>query len=134
MLDHLDTDLARMSDLNELIREGRQAFGDDFLEKLNEVGRAARGTPFRQVQQLVVRPSADLGVLAAQVLENLPEAVSRSPLFRLAMRNLTPGRRSPEADLLSYLLFDGEFLDPLAELGFRDARAMEDELVEFFTD
>ncbi|MGH0030477.1 MAG: patatin-like phospholipase family protein [Myxococcota bacterium] len=134
MLDHLDTDLARMSDLNELIREGQQAFGDDFLDKLNEVGRAARGQPFRQVEQLVIRPSADLGMLAGQVLENLPEAVGRSPFFRLAMRNLTPGERSPEADLLSYLLFDGEFLAPLAELGFRDAEAQEEELVRFFSD
>ena len=69
----------------------------------------------------MIRPSADLGIIAGQVLENLPEAMSRSPFFKLAMRNLVPGQRSPEADLLSYLLFDGEFLDPLAELGYRDA-------------
>ena len=73
-------------------------------------------------------------MLAAQVLQELPAASLRSPFFRLAMRNLEPGRRSAEADLLSYLLFDGEFLAPLAELGYRDARAQEEELVRFFTD
>ena len=134
MLDHLDTDLGRMRDLNELIREGREAFGDDFLERLNDVARNDRGQPFRVIDHVVIRPSADLGVLAGQVLENLPGAVSRSPFFKLAMRNLTPGRRSAEADLLSYLLFDGEFLDPLAELGYRDAQAKEEELLAFFTD
>jgi NTE family protein len=134
LLDHLDTDLARARDLNELIREGQRAFGDDFLERLNQTAAQSRGQPFRAIDQLVIRPSADLGMLAAQVLQNLPGAVGRSPLFKLAMRNLTPGRRSAEADLLSYLLFDGEFLDPLAELGYRDARAQEEELLRFFTD
>jgi NTE family protein len=133
MLDHLDTDLARMRDMNELIRDGRRAFGDDFLERLNDEAYERRGQPFREIEQLVIRPSADLGILAGQVLENLPEAVSRSPFFKLAMRNLTPGERSAEADLLSYLLFDGEFLDPLAELGYRDARAQEEELLRFFS-
>jgi NTE family protein len=133
MLDHLDTDLARMGDMNELIREGRQVFGEDFLERLNEGALARRGQPFRQIEQLVIRPSSDLGVIAGQVLQNLPDAVSRSPFFRLAMRNLVPGQRSPEADLLSYLLFDGEFLEPLAELGYRDAQAQEEELLRFFS-
>lgn len=133
MLDHLDTDLARMRDMNELIRDGREVFGADFLDRLNHVAQERRGQPFRQIEQLVIRPSADLGILAGQVLENLPEAMSRSPFFRLAMRNLVPGRGSPEADLLSYLLFDGEFLEPLAELGYRDARAQEEELLHFFS-
>ena len=38
------------------------------------------------------------------------------------------------ADLLSYLLFDGEFLAPLAELGYHDARSHENELAAFFSD
>jgi hypothetical protein len=73
-------------------------------------------------------------MLAAQVLQDLPGAMERSPIFRLAMRNLVPGRHSPEADLMSYLLFDGQFLAPLTELGYRDAMAQEDALVRFFSD
>jgi NTE family protein len=134
LLDHLDTDIARMRDMNEMIEEGRKAFGESFLSQLNESALEQRGQAFRAIEHVVIRPSADLGMLAGQVLGNLPEASLRSPLFRLAMRNLTPGRSSTEADLLSYLLFDGEFLDPLAELGYRDARAREDELAAFFTD
>ena len=82
----------------------------------------------------MIRPSADLGVLAGQLLQDLPGASDRSPFFRLAMRNLVPGERSAEADLLSYLLFDGEFLGPLVDLGLRDARAREEELAAFFSD
>jgi len=68
------------------------------------------------------------------VLQTLPHASLRSPFFRLAMRNLGSGSRTAESDLFSYLLFDGEFLAPLAELGYRDAEAQEEELARFFED
>lgn len=134
MLDHLDTDLARMHVMNEILHQGEEAFGPEFVQRINEVALRDRGQPFRKIEDLVIRPSADLGALAGQILSNLSDAHSRSPLIRLAARNLTEGGRTPESDLLSYLLFDGEFLAPLAELGFRDARAQEEQLVAFFTD
>ncbi len=134
MLDHLDTDLARMHVMNEILSDGEKAFGPDFLEKLNESATRARGQAFRRIHDLVIRPSADLGRLAGEILLNMDKAKERSPIVRFAARNLIDGTRTPESDLLSYLLFDGEFLGPLAELGYRDALAREEELVEFFTD
>jgi NTE family protein len=134
MLDHLDQDLARMHVMNEMIRDGERAFGGDFLRQVNAISERERGQRYRIIDDLVIRPSADLGALAAQVLENLPDAGNRSPLFRLAMRTLVSGRRSADADLFSYLLFDGEFVEPLTELGYRDAKAREEELARFFAD
>ena len=94
-----------------------------------------RGQRFRVIEDLVIRPSADLGALAGDVLQSIPHAGLRSPLFRLAMRGLGGGtNRTAESDLFSYLLFDGDFLAPLAELGYRDAAAQEEELVRFFED
>jgi NTE family protein len=133
MLDHLDTDLARMHVMNEILSDGVSAFGPNFIERINEVAKRERGQGFRTIHDLVIRPSADLGLLAGQTLQNLSEARSRSPLIRLATRNLGSSERTPESDLLSYLLFDGEFLAPLADLGFADARAREEELVAFFS-
>jgi NTE family protein len=134
LLDPLDTDLARMHVMNELIEDGERAFGSEFLEKINTEARRERGQHFRRIRDVVIRPSADLGILAGQILENLEESRGRSPLLRLAARNLGGDGRSPEADLLSYLLFDGEFVAPLAELGYADARAREEELCAFFSD
>jgi NTE family protein len=134
LLDHLDTDLARMHVMNEILSDGVKAYGPDFVERINEVATAERGQRFRRIHDLVIRPSRDLGKLAGEVLESMPSDKTRSPLLRLAMRNLDSGRRSAEADLLSYLLFDGEFLRPLAELGYLDAKAREDELAAFFSD
>jgi NTE family protein len=120
--------------MNEILEDGERAFGPGFVERLNEVSTRERGHGYRGIRDLVVRPSADLGVLAGQILSNLSDARSRSPILRLAARNLTDSERTPESDLLSYLLFDGDFLAPLAELGLADARAMEEELIDFFTD
>jgi NTE family protein len=134
LLDHLDTDLARMRVMNEILDDGEIACGPDFLDRINSVAIEKRGQSFRRIDNLVIRPSKDLGILAGEVLSAMPSDVSRSPLFRLAMRNLERGRRSAEADLLSYLLFDGKFLGPLADLGYADARAREDEFAAFFSD
>jgi NTE family protein len=134
LLDHVDTDLSRMHVMNEILRDGERAFGPQFIERINAVALRERGQQFRCIDDVVIRPSADLGRLAGQILLNISATRSRSPLLRLAARNLAGDRRTPESDLLSYLLFDGEFLAPLAELGFNDARSREDELCRFFTD
>jgi NTE family protein len=134
LLDHLDTDLARMRVMNEILKDGEKAFGAQFIERINSVALRERGQMFRHIDDVVVRPSADLGRLAGQILKNISAARGRSPLIRLAARNLAGSSRTPESDLLSYLLFDGEFLGPLADLGFSDARSREEELCRFFTD
>jgi NTE family protein len=50
------------------------------------------------------------------------------------LRQLAEGEPRSEADLLSYLLFDGEFARRLIELGRADARARHAELCAFFED
>jgi NTE family protein len=134
LLDHLDTDLARMRVMNEILLDGEKAFGPGFTERINAVAERERGQRFRRIDDVVVRPSADLGRLAGQILRNISTTRDRSPLIRLAARNLGGDGPHAESDLLSYLLFDGEFLAPLAELGYSDARSQEEELARFFTD
>jgi NTE family protein len=135
LLDPIDADLARMRLMNEILEDGEKAFGSEFLDRINAVANRGRGNPFKKIEDLVIRPSADLGQLAGQVLENMRQDEMTSPLLRLAARGLAAGPgRTPESDLLSYLLFDGEFLTPLSELGYADARAREEELATFFSD
>jgi hypothetical protein len=50
------------------------------------------------------------------------------------MKAFSSGGQTQEADLLSYLLFDQNFTQPLAELGYADAKAREKELIAFFSD
>jgi len=134
LLDPIDTDLSRMRLMNEILHAGEETYGPEFLERINTVANRERGTPFKKIEDLVIRPTADLGKLAGQVLSNMNDEQLTSPLLRLAARGLASGPdRTPESDLLSYLLFDGNFLAPLTELGFADARAHEEQLAAFFT-
>jgi hypothetical protein len=53
---------------------------------------------------------------------------------RLLQRALGLAGEALEADLLSYLLFDRVYTEPLVELGLEDARRQEEALLRFFTD
>ena len=48
------------------------------------------------------------------------------------VRRISEWEGAGEADLLSYILFDGEFAARLIELGRNDARARHAELCSFF--
>ncbi len=134
LLDHIETDLAQMRLLNEILRDGVEAFGDEFLARINAVAKRTRGQGFRLVDDVVVRPGSDLGVLAGQVLQAQGTRQRISPLLRLFLRALPTAEGPVEADLLSYLLFDTEYVSTLVELGWADAKAREEELARFFSD
>ncbi len=80
----------------------------------------------RPIPLLVLRPSRDLGELAADAIERLPYVV------RYLFRGLGVTDRTG-ADLLSYLAFDAEYTSKLLALGYSDAMARKDELVAFLT-
>ena len=89
------------------------------LERINEI--VARVPPERQwlvserqVRMLVLRPSSDLGRLAARFEDRLPRGL------RYLIRGLGT-RRVASPDLLSYLMFEGDYLCELIRLGERDA-------------
>ena len=66
LLSPIETDLSRLHLVNTLIENGRQAYGDDFLDRINEVGATHGQRPIQRIESLVVRPSRDLGVLAGE--------------------------------------------------------------------
>jgi NTE family protein len=110
-LDLVDQDAARLERLNAVI------------EKLPPEDREG----MRPVRFLKVRPSQDLGLLAAEFEPRLPAA------FRFMTRGLgTREQRSP--DVLSMLMFQPDYLGHLIDMGQRDAESMDDELQAFFED
>ncbi len=70
---------------------------------------------------VVMRPSEDLGRLSAQYEPRLPKS------FRFMTRNL--GTRETESpDSLSLLMFQGDYMHRLIEVGERDAERRQDEI------
>jgi hypothetical protein len=71
--------------------------------------------------------------MAAEVVRNDPK-LELGAFLGLLRRSTGAGSTAKEADLLSYLLFDAAYALPLADLGYKDAEARQDELAAFFTD
>jgi NTE family protein len=133
-LDQLEYELHRVGLVNALIEQGEHVYGPDFLPAINVAVREQRGVGFRRVRTCVVRPSADIGRVAAdchrangglRALGVLPELIARAALR---------GVPADEADLLSYLYFDRCFTSRLVELGREDARRAEDDICALLED
>lgn len=132
--DRLDQDVENMRRINSIIEEGYAAFGAEFTHSMNRALDAHRTTPLRYVRNMSVRPSRDLGVIAAQCVRSR-DFLRRHPLVPGLVLSLLGGHASQDsADLASYLLFDPGFAEELIALGRSDARAHEDEWARFFDD
>lgn len=110
-LDNLDQDTLRIERLNTLLRE------------LPEEKRHG----LRTVEVTAIRPSRDLGEIAAELEPRLPR------LFRYLVRGLG-SRETSSPDLLSLIMFQGEYCRRLIELGERDGEERQDEILAMFED
>jgi NTE family protein len=134
LLDHTDYDIDRMRRFSALIAGGEKAFGKNFVARLNEVLVPLRGQGYRRVDDLVIRPSKDIAAIAGKHAKKGRSLDANATLPTKLLHRLARTQLVSEADLASYLLFDGEYAADLIELGMADARARKDELVSFFTD
>jgi NTE family protein len=132
-LDQLEVELHRAELINALIERGSEVYGGDFLERINVAVREQRGVGFRRLKSCVIRPSQDLGRLAAEC-HRAGGAASAGATHALLARALARGAPSDEADLLSYVFFDRRFTAQVVEMGREDARAREDEVLALLGD
>ena len=111
-MDGLYSDLERMTRINQLI---------DTIPAAQRSGSAARMKP---IDTMVVLPSEDLRQIAHKHLEHMPKPA------RLLLRGLR-GRSQSEDRLLSFLLFERAYTRDLIRLGYKDAMAVKDQLMDF---
>jgi len=134
LLDHTEYDIDRMERLNAILYAGEAAFGGDFLEKLSSKMVELRGAPIKPIDAVHIRPSEDIGALAADFIRSGRAEIKGRTLnwvMRWLVRNDdVPGRQS---DTHSYLLFDGRFAKELIDLGYEDAAKQEDQLATLFS-
>ena len=100
-----------------------------YLERINRLLRLVPREEWgilRPVDLMVLRPSKDLGRIAAEFESELPKA------FRFLTRGLGT-RETMSPDFLSLLMFHPEYIARLVEVGESDARERRTELAQFFT-
>ena len=107
-LDVIDEDVVRMTRLNEMIR------------KLPHEDRDG----FKPIDLCVLRPSEDIGKLAAGYEKYLPRTM------KMFMR-AAGSRETESADLVSMLMFEPHYLELLIKLGENDITARLDDLRAF---
>jgi NTE family protein len=135
LLDRLDSDIDRLRRINKILEAGCLRYGAHFLKEIND----AMGIPpgkqgMRPLATVLVRASEDLGKLAGEFVR-APSFLQRNRgVLGRVMRRMADAEGGSQPDLLSYLLFDGEYARELIALGRRDARRQHEELCAFFND
>jgi NTE family protein len=107
-LDLLDQDALRLQRINRMLATGAGPTEEEL----------------RPVDLLILRPSIELGEIAREYEPQLPK------LFRFLTRRLGT-REQRGRDILSMLMFQGDFLGRIIELGEADADARADEIAAF---
>lgn len=130
LLDHIDIDIELLNRLNNVLADGAAVYGEDFMDKLNDHALRRSGPSYSHVECLAVRPSEDIGGLASAHMAR--GKFRGSPLVVRRLLDILDLGAGNEADLASYLLFDGNFARQLIELGRSDAQARKHELLRFF--
>jgi len=133
LLDHVMSDLEELVRINGFLADGAEICGPDFAERLSDLARR-RGEPaYHHVEAVVVRPSEDLSVIAADHLRRMRRKITRVSAARVLIQALD-SHESAGSDVASYLLFDGKYARDLVELGRRDAFANLDQIDRFLAD
>jgi NTE family protein len=131
VLDRVDNDIDRLERINAILDAGTRRFGATFADELNEELAAAGESPVRPLRVVHIRPSENLAELGAAYVRSKEFDRTGGIVGRL-LRQIAGGETSREADLLTFLLFEGGYARQLIELGQNDARAKHDELCSFF--
>jgi NTE family protein len=109
-MDSLDADIERMRRINHTISETR--------EKRVEY----KDTALRQIDYLVITPSADVREIVARYVDNFPRSV------RILLKGIGALTREGRP-LMSYLMFDAPFCKDLMELGYQDGLAAREQIL-----
>lgn len=113
-IDSLEHDIDTLVTVNDLVAYAQ-----------NESPHSPPGD-MRTIDLLVIYPSMEFDEIAAKHVKDLPRAM------RLAMRVIGATEKGGGASLASYLLFEKAFCKELIDLGYRDAMAQRESILEFF--
>ena len=131
-LDRIDNDIEQLERINRVLAAGTRRYGAKFVAELNRSLSEEGDATLKPVSLRHLHASEDIGRLAAAFVRSRGFRARNRGLLERSFARLAEGEGKTEADLLSYLLFDGRFTRALIDLGWADAQRRHDELVGFF--
>ena len=134
LVDKTEYDLKRLQRFNAILEAGEQAYGTDFQGKVGAVMQEMRGAPFRKIKTLVIRPSQEITDVTMRHISQGTVLSRAGGVVGSIFRRMADRGGEQASDLLSYLLFDGEYASDLVRLAMKDAHAQRDEIISFFED
>ncbi|MEM6961139.1 MAG: patatin-like phospholipase family protein [Myxococcota bacterium] len=129
LLDHINSELLKIDSVNRYLEDGTAVAGPEFLEEVNVLRQARGELPWNPIETLTIRPSVDIGSIAGDHLRRNRPKFGR--IFGRNILRLLDLGEGADADLASYLLFDGKFARKLIEQGRADARHRKDQIADF---
>lgn len=133
LLDRVENDIERLQRINQILCAGQRRYGPDFLREINDAMGRSPERSLRPLTSLLIKASENIGRMAAEYVRSPAFGRRATGLVSRLVKRLAEGEYDDEADLLSYLMFDGEFAEQLIDLGRRDAKAAHDAIIRFFT-
>jgi NTE family protein len=109
LMDNVEYDIERLSRINATI---------DAVPVENR-----DNIPLRKINYLYLRPSVDLGKLASEKFDLLPETI------KYLVSGV--GTRNEASELISYLMFESEYCHELSKIGYDDAMGQMDKILDF---
>lgn len=106
LLDALELDMGRIERINKLTQHGNVTDG-------NQV--------FRPIHAHMISPSQDLGEIMKEYTSQLPRAI------RYLLKGLGPD--AANTDMMSYLMFEKDYLRRLINLGYLDTMTQKDQIL-----
>ena len=135
--DKLDYDLEQMKRINFLINDFEKIYGRQSLDEINTLRnqQPVAGKEIHEIQKItpfVIKPSMDIGAIASEhFMQLLKRKEVLTPMQKFFAKTME-GTPDTNNDLVSYLLFNREYLDTMLQMGYEDARKEHDRLVNFF--
>ncbi len=138
-LDHINYDLEQMNRINRIVEWSEQVYGTDYVEKINTMLKekgiqgdiANRG--LKKIESFALFPSEPIGKIATEKFLQVSRTKKNLTQVERFFLKFVETEEGVDVDLLSYLMFDREYLEALMDLGYHDAQADEERLGTFLS-
>lgn len=132
LLDAVSYDLQVLEGFNRVMDVLDQTLAPDERQRFDRVLIEERGMSYKKLDTLSFEPSQNIGLLAGLHLRKNLGEWNIGRFYEWLLGRAASATATWEADLASFLLFDGSWADTLIELGRADALARRDEIRDFF--